>query len=552
MLWEKVEQLRYKKEGCRCFAKTDSELIERVLDLEAWNLVNSIVRPKVLEIWVIVGVVGEHERSVVEIVAFEIDEAVVGEVESTDEEYDSGDNLEDELDKFEDSDYEIEQAANDDSEFVKFIDPEVEYAGGGNVEIPTTQVAEQFPTNSEVDLSDAKDDFKIAVKTYAIQYGKELKFKKNDKRWKAQIVGNSNWKMKEFRETVCTGGHHSLTKRQAYKAMEFAKQEIKGLKADNNQHEGMKLTSHGVRISYDQPPKRRKTIVHGSKRNQVDETNPPSNAARAPKAKTHKSLRMTKSRIVIGRKYKTRSTVMFKSKHGGNIVAWSSPVEDEVNGGKSCIAVGEHNVGEDGGFDWLDEDGDLVLNWDDVVDVNVENAVEQVKGDELRNIGSSSDIGGCHLKGFQKGGQLLAAVGVDISNCINPYDLTFISDKQKGLVEAVEEVLKRVFWAACKATTQPEFNQHIEAMQVLNPKAAECVSERSPHHICRDFFDSSTKSDMLLNNLCESFNSSILNARDKHNVTMVKCLRIYLMKRMQHNRDKMRNNPIKICPKIVH
>nr|GMD68614.1 uncharacterized protein LOC109156638 [Ipomoea batatas] len=315
MLWEKVEQLRYKKEGCRCFAKTDSELIERVLDLEAWNLVNSIVRPKVLEIWVIVGVVGEHERSVVEIVAFEIDEAVVGEVESTDEEYDSGDNLEDELDKFEDSDYEIEQAANDDSEFVKFIDPEVEYAGGGNVEIPTTQVAEQFPTNSEVDLSDGEVNL--------------------------------------------------------------------GLKADNNQHEGMKLTSHSVRISYDQPPKRRKTIVHGSKRNQVDETNPPSNAAKAPKAKTHKSLRMTKSRIVIGWKYKTRSTVMFKSKHGGNI-------EDEVNGGKSCIVVGEHNVGEDGGFDWLDEDGDLELNWDDVVDVNVENAVEQVKGGETE----ISDSGG--------------------------------------------------------------------------------------------------------------------------------------------------------------
>ncbi|XP_019181995.1 PREDICTED: uncharacterized protein LOC109177148 [Ipomoea nil] len=88
-------------------------------------------------------------------------------------------------------------------------------------------------------------------------------------------------------------------------------------------------------------------------------------------------------------------------------------------------------------------------------------------------------------------------------------------------------------------------------MQVLNPKAAVWVSERSPHHFCRAFFDTSTKSDMFLNNLCESFNSSILNARDKHIMTMVECLRIYLMKRMQRNRDKMRNNPMKICPKIV-
>nr|GLL41732.1 uncharacterized protein LOC109174735 [Ipomoea trifida] len=83
--------------------------------------------------------------------AFQTDEGVVGEVESTDEEYDSGDYLEDELDeldKLEDSDYEI-----DDSEFLKFIDPEVEYAGEGNVAIPETEVAEQVPTNTEVDLS---------------------------------------------------------------------------------------------------------------------------------------------------------------------------------------------------------------------------------------------------------------------------------------------------------------------------------------------------------------------------------------------------------------
>nr|GLL31135.1 uncharacterized protein LOC109174735 [Ipomoea trifida] len=150
-LWERVEQLGYKREGCRCFAKTDSELIELILDLEAWNLVNHIVRPTVLEIWVIVGVFGEDERGEVEVEAFQTDEGVVGEVESIDEEYDSGDYLEDELDKLEDSDYEI-----DDSEFLKFIDPEVEYAGEGNVAILETEVAEQVLTNTEVDLSDGE------------------------------------------------------------------------------------------------------------------------------------------------------------------------------------------------------------------------------------------------------------------------------------------------------------------------------------------------------------------------------------------------------------
>nr|GMC69609.1 uncharacterized protein LOC109188688 isoform X2 [Ipomoea batatas] len=42
-LWEKVEQFGYKRDDCRCFAKTDNGLTELVLDLEVWNLVNSVV-----------------------------------------------------------------------------------------------------------------------------------------------------------------------------------------------------------------------------------------------------------------------------------------------------------------------------------------------------------------------------------------------------------------------------------------------------------------------------------------------------------------------------
>lgn len=114
----------------------------------------------------------------------------------------------------------------------------------------------------------SKGDFKDVVKTFAIQFGKELKFKKNDKirciatctqdgcRWqvtcrkdpdedfqkvtafnddhdnrpllnenklitstlvtkrlKTHIARNSNWQMSEFREKVCTDDHHSLTVR---------------------------------------------------------------------------------------------------------------------------------------------------------------------------------------------------------------------------------------------------------------------------------------------------------------------------------------------------
>nr|GMC99797.1 uncharacterized protein LOC109174735 [Ipomoea batatas] len=344
-LWERVEQLGYKREGCRCFAKTDSELIELILDLEAWNLVNHIVRPTVLEIWVIVGVLGEDERGAVEVEAFQTDEGVVGEVESTDEEYDSGDYLEDELDKLEDSDYEI-----DDSEFLKFIDPEVEYAGEGIVAIPETEVAEQVPTNTErrtaqgaqgdipaaqgaqgdipaaqsaqCDIPVAQDPIPADHEVHTdIPAAHELQsdipaaqdsiLVSQDPIPTAQIAQGASPTVQgpipaahlPSLEEIPLADFESVPEEDTqvdpllsvgdniYPIVEDVNSQIKGLTTDNNQAKGMKATSHGVRICYGQPPKRRKTTVHGSKGKQLDET------STAPHAKKQKTLGMTKSRI---------------------------------------------------------------------------------------------------------------------------------------------------------------------------------------------------------------------------------------------------------------
>nr|GLL29986.1 uncharacterized protein LOC109174735 [Ipomoea trifida] len=337
-LWERVEQLGYKREGCRCFAKTDSELIELIMDLEAWNLVNHIVRPTVLEIWVIVGVLGEDERGEVEVEAFQTDEGVVGEVESTDEEYDSGDYLEDELDKLEDSDYEI-----DDSEFLKFIDPEVEYAGEGNVAIPELSiVAEQVPTNTEVDLSDGEQNLGESVRpnppppnlpsplwlvnTITCKQRRAAQGAQGDipvaqgdipaaQPAQGDIpVGQDPIPTAHEVHTDIPAAHELHSDIPAaqdsipvsqdpipaahlpsleeitlanfesvpeedtqgdniYPIVEDVNSQIKGLRTNNNQDEGMKATSHGVRICYGQPPKRRKTTVHGSKGEWVEEDN---------------------------------------------------------------------------------------------------------------------------------------------------------------------------------------------------------------------------------------------------------------------------------------
>nr|GMC52824.1 probable receptor-like protein kinase At5g47070 [Ipomoea batatas] len=178
----------------------------------------------------------------------------------------------------------------------------------------------------------------------------------------------------------------------------------------------------------------------------------------------------------------------------------------------------------------LDEDGDLELHWDDEVDdVNVKNTDELVKWreieistsvgedfseaisdvlnqidlegekdfveseDELKSIGSSSDIEGensllVYREGDEKKHSFHYKVGmifssnsqfkwaVEVHEAVNNKSIKFTKN-DKRRVQAKCRVLKRVFWAVCKATTQPEFKQHIEAMQVLNPKAAEWVED---------------------------------------------------------------------------
>ncbi|KAH0639646.1 hypothetical protein KY285_036232 [Solanum tuberosum] len=191
-------------------------------------------------------------------------------------------------------------------------------------------------------------------------------------------------------------------------------------------------------------------------------------------------------------------------------------------------------------------------------------------------------VDGCHLKGHQKGGQLLTSVGVDGNNNIpknltNSRAWTFISDKQKGLIPAFEEVLpdvahrfcvrhlhnnfktegfggqalKDVLWKAARATTEGAFHKYMEEMKKLNPEAPQLFINKPPIHWSIAFFSSFPKCDMLLNNLCESFNSVLLVARDKHILTMLELIRLYMMSRFQKNRDNMMKHGHKFCLKIL-
>ncbi|KAG8372051.1 hypothetical protein BUALT_Bualt12G0026400 [Buddleja alternifolia] len=166
----------------------------------------------------------------------------------------------------------------------------------------------------------------------------------------------------------------------------------------------------------------------------------------------------------------------------------------------------------------------------------------------------------------------------DVVQEIRPDAFTFVSDEQKGLIPAFELVFpgaenrfcvrhlhenfkktgfrglafKLALWNAAKATTLPEYELRMKEMALLDQSAVEWFNDKPPSQWSRSHFQTFPKCDMLLNNLCKSFNSSILEAREKPILTMLEWIREYLMTRFTENRDKAKKrwSYKQICPKI--
>ncbi|XP_071909619.1 uncharacterized protein [Coffea arabica] len=154
-----------------------------------------------------------------------------------------------------------------------------------------------------------------------------------------------------------------------------------------------------------------------------------------------------------------------------------------------------------------------------------------------------------------------------------------MSDKQKGLIRACDlvfpnaahrfcvkhmhanfssagfkgEAFRKALWTVAKATTLAEFSSKIEEMAAIDIDAARWFDDKPPTQWSRAFFSTYSKCDILLNNLCECFNSKIVDTREKLIIKMMELLRLYLMQRMQQNRDLVRSRwkDNAYCPRIV-
>ncbi|XP_074298003.1 uncharacterized protein LOC141628802 [Silene latifolia] len=213
-------------------------------------------------------------------------------------------------------------------------------------------------------------------------------------------------------------------------------------------------------------------------------------------------------------------------------------------------------------------------------------------------------IDGCHLKGVFPG-MCLVAVGKDGNNNIYPVawavveventeawrwflellnhdigkeegeGMTFMSDRQKGLLDALRtvvpkaevrycvrhiwanfklnysgQVYKDALWNAARATTEADFNYHMDGIKSLSNEAYEYLKAIPPQHWSRHAFGTQAKSNMLLNNLCESFNSVLKEVRDKPILTHMEWMRRYVMKRNFDKREGVVNYKGKVMPYV--
>ncbi|XP_022862499.1 uncharacterized protein LOC111382693 [Olea europaea var. sylvestris] len=214
-------------------------------------------------------------------------------------------------------------------------------------------------------------------------------------------------------------------------------------------------------------------------------------------------------------------------------------------------------------------------------------------------------LDGCFLK-FAEGGQLLAAVGIDGENCMfplawavvdaenktnwqwfiellvgdigmhNPRVWTFIFDKQKGLVDSISQycegaehrccarhlysnfilaykglALKNLFWIAARATTVLEWKSAMNELKDISEEAYNWFLEKPPSQWTRSHFEEHSRCDILLNNLCEAFNSSIVVARDRPIISMLEKIRHQQMIRMNAKREAAERWDHAFGPRIV-
>ncbi|XP_076897925.1 uncharacterized protein LOC143551040 [Bidens hawaiensis] len=139
----------------------------------------------------------------------------------------------------------------------------------------------------------------------------------------------------------------------------------------------------------------------------------------------------------------------------------------------------------------------------------------------------------------------------------NRSKFTFMSDRQKGLIQAVdkffpsaehrfcvrhiEDNLRTLFkgklytdalWKLARCTKTTHYEREMKNLKKLNKMAHLWVSKVPPETWSRSHCTGRAMSDALNNNMCECFNSKLVDGRDKPIITLLEYIREYVMRKI--------------------
>ncbi|XP_075670028.1 uncharacterized protein LOC142639776 [Castanea sativa] len=99
-------------------------------------------------------------------------------------------------------------------------------------------------------------------------------------------------------------------------------------------------------------------------------------------------------------------------------------------------------------------------------------------------------------------------------------------------------LIRELFWRAAKATYKEEFDRVMDELKGIDADAHSWLDAHSTTKWAKHMFSEDALTDTIVNNMCGSFNSRILKFRSKPIISMLECIRLYLMTRFQENREK--------------
>ncbi|XP_078445752.1 uncharacterized protein LOC144714836 [Wolffia australiana] len=169
-------------------------------------------------------------------------------------------------------------------------------------------------------------------------------------------------------------------------------------------------------------------------------------------------------------------------------------------------------------------------------------------------------LDGCFLKTKMRG-QLLCAVGKDGNNQMYPIAWAVVEGENQASWTWFIQLLMGDLgiyggngWTIMsdqqKCMTHQDFNRIMQQMTTLKPQAAHDFGNIGVKKFCRAYISEMPKCEVIDNNVCECFNSYILQYRSKYIIDMLEDIRSTIMQRIVKKRELVSDITDQLCPRI--